>query len=85
MDNLNLNQKVIDSHSKNQKECLASFTKRQIFFDIHIKIKQNHFKDKHIHKNIFKNQNYFYQGYNEFINLLKVFCKIQTNIYIENI
>ena len=33
MDNLNLNQKVIDSHSKNQKECLVELQKKtnQIF------------------------------------------------------
>ena len=51
MDNLNLNQKVIDSHSKNQKECLASFKKRQNFFNIHIKNKPYHFKkNKYIKK-----------------------------------
>ena len=39
---------------------------------------------KNIYINIFKNQNYFYQGYNEFINLLKVYGTIQTNLNKEN-
>ena len=44
MDNLNLNQKVIDSHSKNQNECLVELQKKTNFFNIHIKNKPNHFK-----------------------------------------
>ena len=52
MDNLNLNQKVIDSHSKNQKECLFELQKKTNFFNIHIfKNKPNHFKkNKYIKK-----------------------------------
>ena len=54
MDNLNLNQKVIDSHSKNQKECLVELQKKTNFFNIHTKNKPNHLKKNKYIKNIQK-------------------------------